>query len=128
MSELKNCPFCGSANTMIDDIVELEGKALYTAFCGYCQSKSSNFCDYNDAVNAWNTRADGWIDVSDSSPDFDVQVLVCYIGHNFGVPTIKYTTAFLDEEKGWRYWDSNNIFGWSVTHWMPNPSNPPTTK
>ncbi|MBX2848915.1 MAG: Lar family restriction alleviation protein [Acidiferrobacterales bacterium] len=53
MSDLKPCPFCGSDNVMVDNIVLND---CFTAFCGDCISKSTNFPDFNDAVDAWNNR------------------------------------------------------------------------
>ena len=73
MSELKSCPHCGSENVMIDDLWD---NGTSTAFCGDCQSKSSNFCEYGDAVKSWNARApqSEWISVEDFTP-----VEHCYV-------------------------------------------------
>lgn len=67
MSELKPCPFCGSENVMIDDLFD---NGTHTVFCGDCQSKSPNCCEYNDAVESWNTRAPQteWISVDGELP------------------------------------------------------------
>jgi Lar family restriction alleviation protein len=66
--ELKPCPFCGSKNVMIDDLFD---NGTNTVFCGECQSKSSNFCHFDSAIEQWNTRApqNEWISVDDEDPN-----------------------------------------------------------
>lgn len=65
--------------------------------------------------------ADVWISDAFRLPELCKQVLVCYVGHVFGVPTLKYTTAYMDDF-GWRYHDNDQYLSFSVIRWMPLPS------
>ena len=56
--ELKPCPFCGSKRIAPeifndDDDVTVE----YAISCLNCKAQSSYFTSFEDAINAWNTRA-----------------------------------------------------------------------
>lgn len=67
--ELKPCPFChgkahidfspDSNKPYINKDKELTAtKMLYYVFCGHCLAKSMDFEDMDNAVEAWNRRAE----------------------------------------------------------------------
>ncbi|HGJ5858088.1 Lar family restriction alleviation protein [Arsenophonus nasoniae] len=60
MSELKNCPFCGSDNLYVDseDSEFYDDDTLYRVECGSCDA-STGWCSNSDeAIEMWNQRAD----------------------------------------------------------------------
>jgi len=73
MSELKNCPFCGGE--AIQNEPEQHGGMggeyeSVTIVCKECRVKLHGRGDNwataeQEAIDAWNTRADGWISVED---------------------------------------------------------------
>ncbi len=50
MSDLKNCPFCGSCGVMVGDI-------LYYEECSQCHVSTTLSHDKDWAMEVWNTRA-----------------------------------------------------------------------
>ena len=117
MSELKPCPFCGSENVMIDDILD---NGTNTVFCGDCQSKSSNFCEYDAAAEQWNTRAtqSEWISVDDRLPFDGQEVIACREDKVMAcVFTIDYDGHIYFESK-------DNVHGIDAVYWMPLPTPP----
>ena len=52
MTELKNCPFCGSNNLHLTH----NGMQNWVIGCGVCQVEMENFVDREQAIKAWNTR------------------------------------------------------------------------
>lgn len=86
MEKLKPCPFCGGEAY----IAEYEPRLLrpvrnhpYSVWCNECELAFGWDCDYGgifdtkeEAVKAWNSRADGWIPVKERLPKAGVEVLV----------------------------------------------------
>ena len=62
MSELKPCPFCGSAPRMHNESwpIDREGNKAKTFWvrCGKCGSCSDEYPTAEATANAWNRRAD----------------------------------------------------------------------
>ncbi len=54
METIKKCPFCGSSNIRIDDVVW----GMYWAVCLECGAKSGDKASRKKAIEAWNRRAD----------------------------------------------------------------------
>ena len=54
MSELKNCPFCGSKAILCND--EICGKSMYFAACDDCGVITPCFEDEAEALAVWNKR------------------------------------------------------------------------
>ena len=52
MSKLKRCPFCGG-----EAIRKLYSGAFYSVKCTKCWTETNTYFGVNDAVDAWNTRA-----------------------------------------------------------------------
>ncbi len=56
MSELKPCPFCRSADVVIQK--DVHGNLLWWAVCLQCDTSSGAFDSVDKAIAAWNTRAE----------------------------------------------------------------------
>ncbi len=59
MSELKNCPFCGSWDVRISTIPAwgLDPRSIWYVRCDSCHCKGSMKYNEHEAIAAWNTRA-----------------------------------------------------------------------
>lgn len=114
---LKPCPFCGG-----DEILMLESdRSDYVPFCSHCGAEIDG-CKYGDeAIAAWNRRADGWISVEDRLPSEeevleDQEFIVVIKGYRLAT-----TLYFVGGE--WRD-DAGDGDFYHVTHWMPLPKVP----
>ena len=62
MVELKRCPFCGGNAFIIvdhDAVVDTQGRHwAYTAVCGKCCTTSGITYTPEEAIEAWNRRAE----------------------------------------------------------------------
>ena len=57
MAELKKCPFCGGEVKIYSESVDAETE-VYHFECNNCNSDTYfDFCDKEEAIEAWNTRA-----------------------------------------------------------------------
>lgn len=56
MSELRNCPFCGSNNVTIREMSSKWGVPEYAAQCGTCLSLNGASLSEKAAAAAWNNR------------------------------------------------------------------------
>ena len=54
MSELKNCPFCGSKAILCD--TDVDGQSMYFAACDECGVITPCFEDETEAAAVWNKR------------------------------------------------------------------------
>lgn len=72
---LKPCPFCGGAATTAGS-----RQKSHQAWCEHCSTvqMGSFFITEDDAIAAWNRRADGWIPVTERLPEVEVAVLVMH--------------------------------------------------
>ena len=76
MSELKNCPCCGHGSDCNNrGLVDHEGNALWWVECLGCGLSTHGHKTRQEAVAAWNRRADGWRPASEP-PERDKEVLV----------------------------------------------------
>lgn len=117
MSELKPCPFCGSADIRTEPGINLN-------YCDKCSAEAN--------IEHWNTRpiedalnkriaeleaAQRWIPVSERLPEENQQILSTD-GKEF----------YLDYYARWEGKDNPPCFcdglSWAVTHWMPLPKPP----
>lgn len=75
MLELKSCPHCNGNGR----IVSVSGfkSDRYRAVCEQCGASTRECETEQEAVSAWNMRADGWIDVRMLLPIDQEEVLVC---------------------------------------------------
>lgn len=82
--------------------------------------------DENSAWQVWQASKDTmkWISVEESFPVEPEQVICCYIKPIFGVPTRRMETMYFSDGEGWRYWLSDKLVSYPVTHWMPLPAAP----
>jgi Lar family restriction alleviation protein len=108
MDNLKPCPFCGGAATIVHPMAFVE--------CG-CTAYGPDANTKAGAIAAWNRRADGWIPVlgwapGGSLPPDGEKVLIC--------------TA--DDEIAIGFYFSLGRGGWSVNgtviYWQPLPPPP----
>lgn len=109
--ELKPCPFCGGE---ADEKGVLHGDGRTSPECMKCGATA-------ESIKLWNTRADGWISVSELLPYADFEVLVCCDDDVF-VDVMR--SGYVDGD----FWfECERDCGRKVTHWLPLPQ-PPTKK
>jgi len=57
MSELKNCPFCGS-EAVLNSTKEFSNREYASVSCSECLVKTSVYSTEKGAIKAWNKRTD----------------------------------------------------------------------
>ena len=119
MSELKRCPFCrGEAEIEYGTWM---GWPQYTPVCGngdcICNTVNSGYNTWEDAVAAWNRRADGWRPASEP-PETDDNVLVWAV---HGDTRAHAHTAWYSEGAWHVPWVEVEAV---VTHWRHLPEPP----
>jgi len=121
--ELKPCPFCGSKNVMIDDLFD---NGTNTVFCGECQSKSSNFCHFDSAIEQWNTRApqNEWISVDDELPENITTIDLLINAKRRRIDCVFMNGKFYVTPNSGDWVEIKN----TVTHWMIAPPLPTPLK
>ncbi len=69
MQELMTCPHCNGSGR----IVSVSGfkSARYRVVCETCGASTCDRDTEQEAVSAWNQRADGWISVKERLPNVD---------------------------------------------------------
>jgi Lar family restriction alleviation protein len=77
MTELRECPFCGSEALLYNAVGEYLVYCKDEDGCGASSLISSN---QDKAIAAWNRRADGWISVDDHLP-YEGQVVIILLSH-----------------------------------------------
>ena len=55
VEELKPCPFCGGIDIRLNYVLS---RARFKVMCENCKCTTNQFLDKNDAIEAWNRRAD----------------------------------------------------------------------
>lgn len=58
MSELKSCPFCGGEARVVKDGRWTDQSVIYAVVCGECHAMSRWCESEEEAIEAWNTRAE----------------------------------------------------------------------
>lgn len=147
MDELKPCPFCGNKTPeLVDSRVEFfvrcnQCKPFFTVVYGKSvrhldhitadtdedadriSEMAFDAVDWNEikqsAIDAWNTRADGWISVEEMLPKESGRYW-CYI---------EYQSDLGKQFYQWNCSFNNGLFNTdenfhTVTHWMPLPAPP----
>lgn len=112
MSELKACPFCNDkAEVLLNgDTVSIQCSG---SFCGMSSVHGPSW-DYKATVEAWNTRASGWISVDDELPEASGAYW-----------TFNDDPSDVFKQRVRMYYDDNKQFNSGrVTHWMPLPEHP----
>ena len=120
MTELKNCPFCGSEPELGLHGPLVDGEPRIAIWCvsGKCPMDDvggNNFDTEEAAIKAWNTRVDRWNPVADGFPEEGEWVLV-WNGSYIIVGEIAGNRTFYDN------CDGLAING--VTHWRILPAPP----
>ena len=54
--ELKRCPFCGSGNVKLEDVVDNLGDHHYRVVCQYCEIQTAFDFSKEYAIDTWNNR------------------------------------------------------------------------
>ena len=112
MTGPKTCPFCGSSHR------KLMGYDYHKIGCSNVDCKIYKVAFFPEE---WNTRANGWVSVDDSLPDFGEEVLILLeVGGNIERGTHRGNGDFNGnwcERRGENYC-------YKVTNWMPLPEMP----
>jgi Lar family restriction alleviation protein len=126
MDELKTCPFCGGDATISekmehDDFTMMDG---FIVFCPSCGCATDCMCLEEEAIAAWNRRADGWVSVENGVPEKEC-IATCAIPENreYGELIIGYVGKRDDSQTGYIAETESEILH-NVTHWMPLPQPP----
>jgi Lar family restriction alleviation protein len=126
MSELKPCPFCGNTDLYKGAF------AYWTVSCKKCPASQKGETE-QEAIQAWNTRADGWISVEDELPNEGDYVLVW---GNELMPNVCFLAKVSEEiknlyrKKALRpppekiFYDLEHCWQLGITHWQPLPLPP----
>lgn len=119
MSELKKCPFCGGTNLQIDKD-KYADHYQYRVRCAFCHALGKVELSEEKAIESWNTRADGWINVEERLPKNNLErVLVLLKDDTF---TIHLGLNKIDTDRcidgKWVRWGNH------VTYWQPLPEPP----
>lgn len=129
--DLLPCPFCGSPAKLCSSKANAAGTRF--VFWVHCDFRGDLNCDVipttpkfdtaEQAVNAWNTRASGWIPCSVKKPEADKSVLVVIKDNG------RYTWINIGETDEYGNWMIGGEFWYSksdtsITHWMPTPELP----
>lgn len=115
--ELLPCPFCGGEAEILEAIVEFIYKEIgIYAICKKCRASTQYYKTKEEALTAWNRRADGWIPVSERLPEEYTMVLVWEGDY-----------AFRAEHAEGKWYEATNepiSEHVNITHWMPLPPAP----
>ena len=57
MKDLLSCPFCGGMASIVED--PFVAVPMYQCYCVECNAASGKSLEKEDAMAAWNRRADG---------------------------------------------------------------------
>ncbi len=136
--ELKPCPFCGGEAQIVGGPEDWSptfndpdsGGDPIAVVCKNCNCGLYCFEDYEEAIAAWNRRADGWIPVEERLPEKDTLVLLYLENENHS----KITTGKIYTSDDPQY-NGEFCTGFDalcpvflkreyITHWMPLPQPP----
>jgi len=118
VSEIDNCKHCGGK-------AEFKAIIAYSSYperdegfvrCQECGASTGRVRVRQEAISAWNRRADGWISVKERLPEPYTHVLCHAFGNVF--------VAMRDKD-GWMGLEYANEY---ITHWMPLPQPPEESK
>jgi len=115
MDELKNCPFCGSIGKL--DKIILKNRDVFLPAClnekCIACSFEHHFNYMDEALKAWNTRADGWISVKERLPE-EPRIMVL-VANASGVSDALFLSG--------KFHIIGEVLD-DITHWMPLPKAP----
>jgi Lar family restriction alleviation protein len=103
---LKPCPFCGS-----DDVIFEGIPGCVSVVCEICECVKVGYDNHEQAIQAWNQRADGWISVDERLPEHNTSVLV-------------YRPRMHQKIHLTQWWQGDEKKYMNVTHWQPLPAPP----
>lgn len=117
MTELNPCPFCG------DKKIEIVWYSLHkscSVLCTRCKADIAPCQTEEQAAEAWNRRASGWISVKDRLPEEETPELLFSADGKVYYGSFGYSKFYAI--------DSDGIFSgftaYEVSHWMPLPEPP----
>jgi Lar family restriction alleviation protein len=117
MEELKKCPFCGGEAAIVPLEEQEYIAAGFYVSCANRECKAEAYTDdfptEQEAIAAWNRRADGWISVKERLPEMFEIVLIC-----------DGETVLTGSYQGDGDWLNIMDDDMTVTHWMPLPKPP----
>ena len=123
MEELRECPFCGGK------ALQSYAGAKHIIICPNCVKLPADggYVDSIDAVTAWNTRPDSWINFATENIDGqETYVNIPNDGQEILVSdgeTVWQDTFYNDSDEGC-YLDNGREIEPNFTHWMPLPEPP----
>ena len=127
MTVLKRCPFCGGKARLLmcsPSVPWTEPSVTWVIACDACRAQTQESLTEKQAVEVWNHRADGWVNVEDRFPDCDDVVIVA---DGKDLPRLGRRLAELYSGK--ENWEVVSLYGvgyktTAVTHWQPLPELP----
>lgn len=121
MLELKSCPHCNGSGR----IVSVSGfkSDRYRSVCEECGASTRECETKQEAVSAWNMRADGWIPVGERLPmESGTYACLTRIKTCMTLPySAKHKKFNAFDSLSEQLADSCSI---NVTHWQPRPEPP----
>ena len=140
-TKLKPCPFCGG-----EAYIDVYDDKLYVR-CHGCESMTALYDDNQEAIDAWNTRAERWISVKDELPKtknkktiddyvyWDSDPVAVVTVDDIGDRSIGVGIYYVGREDGKLVaaWDGFTVedvglYNCTVTHWRPLPKLPEVEK
>lgn len=134
--DLLNCPFCGGTDLHLELFSGWGADVVICRDCLAIFSQQEITCK-EDLINAWNTRASGWIPCRERMPDMmadrrpksgwsdDLKPsddVLCYT--NFKRQIVAWYSHAYDE---WTDVEEDHTYSRDeITHWRPLPDNPET--
>jgi len=116
MTNLKPCPFCGSAECEIFSRTSIEGRVLYDVVCHECGTLSGPWGSAERCAKHWNRRASLWQPI-ETAPKREY-VLIPY-GESIII------AGLFESHGGSEHWyaphSGSPLLGRLPTHWMPLP-------
>lgn len=128
--QIKPCPFCGCEDAELADseVPKIDGRGKKQAvFCNSCFCEGPTADHESDALELWNRRFPGWMDIESAPVNQSVLIYIPNAEH-YG-PGI-YRGMLVDMGTGKRWMTTALSMGrdcgetWSPTHWMPLPAAP----
>jgi Lar family restriction alleviation protein len=125
--QLKPCPFCGGEGF----INIYYPKSIYYPQCKWCDLDLAPCTSKEEAVTAWNRRADGWIAVSERLPELTMKQHYVYVLAAFKESQVREmcysANIYAKTERGRepRWQETSGKLAYSQpTHWQPLPAAP----
>lgn len=113
IEKLKPCPFCGCEDLFFYPDGDMEGHTIMGNHFDGCFIGTFGYETEGDAINAWNQRANQWVNCSDSMPDMGHVVAAWGCDEN---PVMVYRVNWPNGPVFLDYENDERIS--SITHWL----------